>query len=240
MTAHDRTPPPPSAPAPAGLAFSLAGVPVRIDPTFLLVVLFAAQRIGGPTGWQGAASWVVAILVGVLVHELGHAFAFRAFGRRPVVVLYALGGLTSARGGLTVARDLAVSLAGPALGMVLGGAVWWAQQVGAWPDDGLFLWVLGRDLVFVSVFWGLVNLLPLHPLDGGQAFESVLRLLRVRRAVTVTSIVSLAVAVGAGLWAVLASEFFVLLLVGWIGTTNWRRLQAARAVEQEQDPDGGE
>lgn len=219
-----------------GLSFRLFGVPVRIDPTFLLVALFAAQRIGGPTGWTGAASWVLAILVGVLVHELGHAFAFRAFDRKPQVTLYALGGLTSARGGLAVGRSLAVSLAGPIAGLAFGGLVWWARDVGLWPTDSLLGFVLARDLLFICIAWGLVNLLPLHPLDGGQAFEAVLRLFGAQppKAARVTSVVSLVVAVGAGLWAILLNEFFLVLLVGWLSMSNWRRLQAVRSHEAGQ------
>ncbi len=214
-----------------GLRFGLLGVPVRIDPTFLLVGLFAAQRISGPTGWQGAASWIVAILLGVLVHEFGHALTFRAFGREPVVTLYALGGLTSARGGLTVARNLIVSLAGPLTGMAFGGVVWFAARQGIWPTDQLFLFVLQQDLVFISFVWGLANLLPMHPLDGGQAFESILRLAGAKRPVRTTSLVSLIIAVAVGVWALTVNSLFIVLFVGWLGMSNWRRFQAANAAE---------
>lgn len=220
----------PTGPAPAGLRFSLAGVPVRIDPTFLLVVLFAAQRLAGPTGPAGAASWVVAVLVGVLVHELGHAAAFRTFGHRPVVTLYALGGMTSAPGRLTVARSLVVSLAGPVAGLALGGLVWQAARSGVWPDASTFAFVLQRDLVYVSVVWGLANLLPLHPLDGGQALEAILRLAGSPRPVRTTSVVSLVVAAAAACWALLANEFFVLLLVAWLANANWQRLRSTPPV----------
>lgn len=220
-----------AAPQQPGLRFGLFGIPVKVDPTFLLVGLFAAQRISGPTGWQGFASWILAVFIGVLVHEFGHALTFRAFGRQPVVTLYALGGLTAARGGLTVLRSLAVSLAGPFAGIAFGGAVWWAAGNGIWPTDALFPAVLADDLIFISLVWGIANLAPLHPLDGGQALESVLRLTGAKRPVRTTSLVSLLTAAAIILWALTVNSIFIVLFVAWMSMANWRRFQAANAEE---------
>ena len=39
--------------------------------------------------------WVVAVFVGVLFHEFGHASAMRAYGFYPWITLYGMGGMAS-------------------------------------------------------------------------------------------------------------------------------------------------
>jgi len=92
--------------------FAVAGVPVRVHATFFLV----SAVLGAQQGGAGAiALWIALVLPSVLAHELGHAFAARAFGLRAEIDLHTWGGLTSFPGGgrLTPARSLAVTLAGP-------------------------------------------------------------------------------------------------------------------------------
>ncbi len=87
-----------------GLAFRIGDIPVRVDTTFWVIMgLFGVQRatVGGGIDIALVVEWIVLVFVGILVHELGHAVAFRSFGRTPSVVLYGMGGLTSAAGGLT-------------------------------------------------------------------------------------------------------------------------------------------
>ena len=40
----------------------------------------------------------------------------------------------------------------------------------------IILFVLVWDLLFVNIFWGLVNLLPVFPLDGGQISRELFQL----------------------------------------------------------------
>ncbi|MBX9581317.1 MAG: hypothetical protein K2X87_13490, partial [Gemmataceae bacterium] len=102
---------------PYDLNFRLFGFPVRVHPLFWVVtVLFgsSALRDFGP---EYLLVWVVVVFVSILVHELGHAFAFRAFGTDAAVVLYGFGGLAVPWGGVAGRwRRVAVSLAGPAAG----------------------------------------------------------------------------------------------------------------------------
>jgi len=63
------------------LRFRFQGVPVEIQASF--VVLMGA--LGLLTHWSPGPllAWVAIALVAVLVHEAGHAIAFRAFLDRP-------------------------------------------------------------------------------------------------------------------------------------------------------------
>jgi Zn-dependent protease len=154
---------------PYDVNFRLLGFRVRIHPLFwLATVLLGSNALR--EGLSYLAVWVAVVLVSITVHELGHALAFRRFGSNAHIVLWMIGGLAvgspEVRGR---GRRIFVSLAGPLAGFVLFGLVygshlltnWGASPVGEVRD-------LYRQLVFVNLAWGLVNLLPVYPLDGGQ------------------------------------------------------------------------
>lgn len=158
------------------LNFRLFGFPVRVHPLFwLLSAVFGAEALE-TYGLVYLLAWVGLVFVSILVHELGHALAFRLFGADSHIVLYSFGGLAvpwaSVRGRW---QRVVVSLAGPAAGFVLYGLVYGSNVAYPWAGRGaphLAGWLYDQ-LVFVNLAWGLVNLLPVWPLDGGQVAEEV-------------------------------------------------------------------
>ena len=176
------------------LNFSVAGIPVRVHPLFWVIsFLFGFSS----ANLLYTFIWVLAIFLSVLVHELGHAFAFRRYGLRSSIVLHFAGGLTVpesvswgstwANVALSPREEIVVSLAGPFSGFLLatllvggvvvsGGsvAVDWLlgfiplPAVTSLPFGGAFVTLLLAILVSVNVFWGLINLVPVYPLDGGN------------------------------------------------------------------------
>lgn len=157
-----------------GFSFRLLGFGVRIDPWFVAVAALLGWT--AEATWGRIAVWVGVVLVSVLVHELGHALAARARGASPIAIdLYAFGGLTrfTPAGPMGRLESAAVSLAGPGAGMVLGGVAAAAVAVFGYPDAALGEYAL-RVTVWVNIGWGLVNLLPVLPLDGGHVLMSVL------------------------------------------------------------------
>ncbi len=176
------------------LRFTIAGIPVRVHPLFWVIsFLFGFST----TNILYTFIWVLAIFVSVLVHELGHAFAFRRYGLRSSIVLHFAGGLTVpesvswggtwANVALSPREEIIVSLAGPFSGFLLatlliggviisGGAItvnWLLgfipiPSVTSLPFGGILFTVLVAILVSVNVFWGLINLVPVYPLDGGN------------------------------------------------------------------------
>lgn len=118
--------------SPYDVRFQLFGFQVRITWSFWLAGLvfgFSLARlldeyVFGPVS-PGLllllVLWTLCLLVSILIHELGHAFAFRKYGFDSKIVLYHFGGLaiptgaTSGRsaGDLTPKQDIVVSLAGP-------------------------------------------------------------------------------------------------------------------------------
>ena len=78
-------------PSPGDLHFRLFGFPIRITPWFWIGAVLLG--IGGDSAPEAVLTWVVVVLISILVHELGHAFAIRYFGESARITLYHLGGL---------------------------------------------------------------------------------------------------------------------------------------------------
>ena len=115
--------------------------------------------------------WVAVVLVSIIVHELGHALAFRLFGSDSHIVLWMFGGLAVPYSGINARwKRIAVLLAGPFAGFVLCGVVYGSNKFTNWgsPANGEIVGFLCGVLVFVNLYWGILNLLPVFPLDGGQ------------------------------------------------------------------------
>ncbi|HZT82534.1 MAG TPA: site-2 protease family protein [Gemmataceae bacterium] len=149
--------------------FSLFGVPVRVHPFFWLMSLLM--------GWGALAQgiqflllWVAAVFVSILVHEFGHVVVGRVFGAWSHIVLYGLGGLAVGSNALNSRwKRIAVCFGGPFAGFLLLGVtvLCYLFLPSPYQAHPLVQEALS-DLWFINLFWGLMNLLPIYPLDGGQ------------------------------------------------------------------------
>jgi len=151
------------------LRFKLGAFPVAIAPSFLLLAVIAFW--GRPPVLM--ATGFVALLLAILFHELGHAFALWGMGHRSTIRLHGLGGTTHHEANLPRRARIIVSMAGPCAGFLLGALVYLAEPLWsgiAWEP----LVFLGAQLLWICFFWGAVNLLPLPPLDGGHVLEDAL------------------------------------------------------------------
>lgn len=202
------------------LRFRLGGIPVRVDLLFFVTALF----LGTSAGRDGASLliWVAVVVGSVLWHELGHALALRAFGYAPVVELWAFGGLTyRATGERTPAgRFLAVTLAGPGAGLALGGAILAWLRLAAPLDLGPLAAAAVVDLLWVNIGWAILNLIPILPLDGGNALASFLDLVTGGRGHVPARVVSVVLAAAGLVVAVLAREWWLALLAAFFLFTN--------------------
>jgi len=211
--------------------FRIGSIPVRIHATFFITTAFLT--LGATPTLPNLLSWIGVVLVSVILHELGHAFMGKAFGLAPEIDLHGMGGTTSWSSGrrLTTAQSIAVSLAGPAVGITLGGALWLASSTVAHPPSELVELVI-RRAIFVNLWWGLFNLVPMFPLDGGNAVRTALvaafEVPGARAAHVGSMIVAALLALAA--WVVFR-DWWVPLLCVMFGAQNWRALQALRAVE---------
>lgn len=209
------------------LRFRLAGFPVEVLPNALLLgAMFFL--FGLSWGWSlPLIAATIAIAFGsVLVHELGHALSAKAFGLGPISIqLHGFGGLTRHRAPTKAWRELVIVLAGPTFGFLLAGLGIVALLVPVgWPE-------LARDaleqLVFLNVFWSVFNLLPIFPLDGGQALSALLQMfVGPSVAHPATFGVGLLGSIGLGLFAL--SQGYILMLF-FAGSFAWQNFELLRA-----------
>jgi Zn-dependent protease len=202
--------------------FVLFGTPVRVEPTFFLVAVYLSlsQREVGLM-----VAWVAVMFVGILVHELGHAMAYRAYGRGSAIVLWGFGGLTFSKTGLRPGQHVLVSLAGPITGLLLLGLpAWWLDRTDA--VEGATADAILGMVVFVNIFWSVINLLPVLPLDGGNIARDLLTVVTKRPAERPARYLSIATAVAAGLYGgVVLESPFALILGGLLAFTNFSALR---------------
>jgi Flp pilus assembly protein TadD/Zn-dependent protease len=148
------------------LNFNLLGIPVAVEAGFFWIVPLTLW----PFHWslELAICWVAILVGSVLLHELGHALVCVHFGRRPMIRLWAMGGVTFDFE-LPPRKAILMSLAGPGVGIVLGTAA--ALVLVAVPESRD--WIPVWDLAVVNLAWGLLSLLPEPGLDGERIVTSL-------------------------------------------------------------------
>jgi Zn-dependent protease len=197
----------------------LGSIPLRVQGWFLIMAVMLGANERDPVK---LAIWVVVVIASVVVHELGHAMMGKAFGLVPRIELHAMGGTTSFSrpalpagepppGPLGVVKNVAISLAGPLAGFLFALLVLVAELAGLQPTHPLATHALGL-LFAVNVGWGIFNLLPMLPLDGGNVLRSVLIGVAKDKGDRLSRIISIVVAAGIALFAVRRGQWWILYL----------------------------
>lgn len=152
----------------------IAGTDIEARPSLLIaaavLVLLIAPRYA-PTdapAYAIAAVLVGALYLSILLHELAHLAAAKAY-RMPVraVTLHLMGGETAIEGGSRrPGQEIVTAAVGPLVSAVLALlAVSASRVVGSIPGD--VLWLLG----WLNLLLALFNLVPALPLDGGRVLR---------------------------------------------------------------------
>jgi Zn-dependent protease len=150
------------------LNFRIFGIDVRIHPMFWLVSLIMGWN-ALDLGYEFLLIWIICVFISILIHEMGHVFAGMLFGSHGHIVLYSFGGLAIGSSALRSRwQRIAVYFAGPLAGFVLAGLSVLAEHRMERAEMSLLLRLTFAYLWWINLFWGLVNLLPIWPLDGGQ------------------------------------------------------------------------
>lgn len=210
------------------------GIPLKIDPSFFAMIsVMAFSRISKPVL---LIEWLGVVLFSVLIHELGHAFAGKAFGLTPTISFVSWGGLTSWEAGRNVLpwQSMLISFAGPGAGFLLGSLVL-ALKIFS-PDlqnDGLWR-VTIFDLIWVNFGWGLFNLLPILPLDGGNIAGSIEEWVSKKYEHYYAIRLSLFVACSISIWALMSGKIWIFFVVGWCAANNFTSLNEQREHKKNQ------
>lgn len=204
---------------PFTLRFRLGSIPVVVEPWFWIMAFAMGPNFRGPS----IVLWVLVVFVSILVHELGHAAASRAFGARASIRLHSFGGLTFPDRRLTRGQDILMTLAGPGAGFALA-AIAYAVQ---WQFPLLMLTpntaTVLTSLLWVNVVWGIVNLFPVPPLDGGHVALALAGPRHERKARMVAVAVSAAIVV----LSLSSGQTFRAIMFGLLGYQNLQHLTRA-------------
>ena len=161
----------------------VAGVDILVRASWLLVALLiafllgprveeVAPGLGGGLAYVGGLVFAVLLYLSVLLHELSHALAAKAF-QLPVhsVTLHFLGGVTEIDGEpQTPWREFVVSVVGPLTSLVVGFA---ALAAGWVAPQGTLVELMVDGLAAANIIVGLLNLVPGLPLDGGRVLRAL-------------------------------------------------------------------
>ncbi len=160
---------------------------------FLVVGLIAIvmapriQRVAPELGsWAYLAGGAFAVLlyVSVLLHEISHALAARAFKMSVRSInLDFLGGATQIEGeASTPWREFVIAVVGPITSLAIGAAAWLLTNLF---EPGLPGFAVA-SLAGANLVLGVLNLVPGLPLDGGRVLQSVVWGVTRRRSLGVT------------------------------------------------------
>ncbi|MFO0865500.1 MAG: site-2 protease family protein [Gemmataceae bacterium] len=246
--------------SPYDLRFRLFGIAVRVHPMFWLVSFFMGSS-AAQLGFEFLLIWIGCVFVSILVHEMGHVLAGNAFGSPGYIVLYGFGGLAIGSNRLDQRwQRVFVSFAGPGAGFVLLAIVLAGLRLrspdefagyldmlrmsvgmrpvgGGFPRDNIYLVGIVNDLMFINLFWGLVNLLPIWPLDGGQIAREGFMSVSGRRGVSQSLALSFGVSLLIAAHSALAmhgrsplpipigGSMFTVIFFGMFAVQSWQEMQ---------------
>lgn len=146
---------------------------------------------------------------------------------------------------VTSGQRILISFAGPLAGFVLaavvvlcivasGGKFWLEPRFPLFFDfefakldrSNYHLYVLTHVLLWINIFWGLINLLPVFPLDGGQIAREIFVQKNPLHGTRLALMVSMWTAIGAALVGLLVmKDMFVGLLFASLAATSYQALQ---------------
>ncbi len=248
------------------LRFRLLDIPVRVHPLFWLIMAFLSGRENDITG---ILIFIGCAFVSILAHEFGHGLMARRFGyRAQEIVLYGMGGYCICDYERQTPNErLAVLASGPGAGFLLmlvtmlAGTVLFGLALGdhliivrmllnlgsGGAIPSMALRTLGQNaltiyvqMIQINLIWGLLNLLPIWPLDGGKISEVLLGYVNRRNASRRAHTISL---LTAGILAVILFRFHQIPMGIWFAYFGFINYQILQSLPQStayrfQDDDG--
>ena len=211
--------------------FRLFGIEITVHMWFwITMALFGAMFNGGlqafsPNDVLPVALFIIAGFLSVLVHELGHAIMIKKYQLPTEIHLIAFGGFaTHPVGALTRRQSFIVSIAGPAFQIALGLLAYAILLFVELPETQIMKFIV--PLAFISVFWAVINLIPVYPLDGGQMLAAVLGPRKAHITYLVGVILPIIVIGVLLMKSIILPIGFIFL--GFFAYQNWQRYEAAK------------
>lgn len=224
------------------------GIPIIVEPGFFLFmgIIILLQMGGGPINVPQTGLLCFIIFFSLLLHEMGHAFTARLLGCDGIrISLIMFGGYATysptynrrrhdgmfVRSNLPSSRRFLISIAGPAVTFSIAAVafvlMFGVALRGVNPDDAA-MFVLEVALV-LNLIWGIFNILPVYPMDGGQAlFHGLSSGMSEMRAMRIVAPISMIVCVAVGFFAIKTGYYIAAIFLAQFFFLNLRALEATR------------
>ncbi len=161
--------------------FQIAGVPVRLHYSFVLLIIFVVMNgLGSNESGAFYLVYLVALVGSVSLHELAHSLVGWRFGIKTVeIVMLPIGGVSRLARKPKPSEELWIALAGPLTnlliaGILMGVLAWQGTMMHVFdlaePSDSNLLERIALGNLILAGF----NLLPAFPMDGGRVLRSAL------------------------------------------------------------------
>ena len=194
--------------------------------------------------------FILAAFVSILIHELGHALTGEKLGGgQAIILLTAFGGLAINQGGrftrsgrfwmiaagpgagfvfLIVILALLAGIFGPGNALAFAGNGLFSLNT-EYPDSKLISFLIEKPfvgyfidhLLWINFWWGIINLLPVAPLDGGQIAALFIR--PERRVYLVGMITGAAMGLFGFFWL---GSLYTAALFGYLAWQNYKNMKA--------------
>jgi Zn-dependent protease/predicted transcriptional regulator len=219
----------------------VAGIGIYVHVTFAILPIFVG--VGYfllRDNWLDAVNGLVlvaAMVVIIVMHELGHALTAKRFGiRTRDITLLPIGGIARLeRMPEDPLQELLVALAGPAVNVVLAAPLYLGLLAAHVPLQGMWVSLfeparsgfgvgnLVEKLMWVNVMLAVFNMLPAFPMDGGRVLRALLATrMEYVRATQIAATIGQAMALVFGFFGSLHLQPFLLLiaLFVWMGAAQ--------------------
>ncbi|MDE0592290.1 MAG: site-2 protease family protein [Dehalococcoidia bacterium] len=242
--------------------FTIFGIPVEINPTWLIAVAIITWSLATAaypsffSFWSTTQYWIAGLLTtlllftSVLAHELGHSLVALSQGLKVRgITLLLFGGVSRIQGDATRPRnEFLIAFAGPAVSLVIGITLvgWWVMYGPVYERDV----TLFKGVIFFTGWMNIMvagfNMLPGYPMDGGRVLRSAVwsftgDTVRATRVAYLVGRAVFFVLIGWGAWQILNGDIFGgiwIAMIGWFLMSSGRsEVDGDRATRAKQSTD---
>jgi len=209
-------------------------IPVRVTLGFWITAAILGFLLS--MNLVGMLVWVGIIFISVLIHEYGHAITSYIFGQHPHIELVPFGGLTYPEGKkIAKWKEFIVVFNGPLFGFGIFVVTYLMLKSPAIAQSkGAGILTVIRN---VNLFWTVVNLLPVLPLDGGHLLRIICQSIFKARGLKIALMTSLLISVGFCLTFFLVGYFLIgaiFILFAFQNFEMYRHSKHMTAIDEDE------
>ena len=206
------------------MRFKFLNIPVTILPNFWIFLIFFSNLFHAPS-IEGLIISAI-MMFSLLIHEWGHAVTAVHFGGKPEIILESFGGRACYDPqGMTAKHHFLITLNGPLLQSVLVVIPYFLLKMDLISPSSLMGFVM-YVMMKLNLYWILLNLIPVMPLDGGYLVLHFLEKRMDERALPITASIGLIAAICVIPFLVKNGFYFFSVLVGVYAFQNIQLLRS--------------